>query len=127
MGDEIIAVSEVAGLGFDQRRVGKHVAVLVQQQNVALEARRGGAVEKHQMADLRRHLFQVVPLRGGNQPLQGQVVEFDGAQYVGVDQLRDGGRAASGRLLGVGVFADQQEGDDAENRNDSQASCRGSP
>ena len=72
------------------------------------------------MTDLRRHLFQVVPLRSGNQALQAQVIEFDGAQYVGIDQLGNGGCAACGRLLGTGAFADQQERDDAQNRDHGQ-------
>ncbi|MNP51260.1 hypothetical protein D3C76_1455660 [compost metagenome] len=123
MGEEIITVSEIARFGLDQRRIGQHITVFVQQQNVALEARRSGTVEQYQMADLRRDLLEVVPLRGGDQALQGQVIKLDRAQHIGVDQLRDGGCTAGGRLMGVGVFADQQKGDDANNRNDRQAAA----
>ncbi|MNV32284.1 hypothetical protein D3C71_1236170 [compost metagenome] len=97
--------------------------MLVQQQDVALVARSGGAVEQHQMTDLRCNLFKVVPLGGGDQALQGQVIELDRTQDIGIDQLRDGGRAACGGLLGVGVFADQQESDDAQDRDDGQGTA----
>ena len=120
VGEEIIAVGEVARFGLDSRRVGDHIAVFVEQQNVALEARGGRAVEQRQMADLRGDILQVIALGGGDQALQGQVVQLDGAQDIGVDQLGDGGGTAGGRLLSVGVLADQQERDDAQNRDHGQ-------
>ncbi|MNM97755.1 hypothetical protein D3C81_1102690 [compost metagenome] len=97
--------------------------MLVQQQDVALVARGGGAVEQRQMTNLRRNLFQVVPLGSGDQALQGQIIELDRTQDIGIDQLRNGGRAACGDLLGVGVFADQQKSDDAQDRDDRQGAA----
>ena len=51
--EEVIAVGKVARFRLDPRRIGNDVAVFVEQQNVALEARGGRAVEQRQMTDLR--------------------------------------------------------------------------
>ena len=64
--------------------------------------------------------MQIIALGGSDQALQGQVVQLDRAQHIGVDQLRDGGGAAGRRFLSVGVLADQQERDDAQNRDHGQ-------
>ncbi|CAI8880368.1 hypothetical protein EMIT0P260_40041 [Pseudomonas sp. IT-P260] len=94
--------------------------MLVQQEDVALETRGGRAVEQRQMANLRGDVAQVIALGGGDQALQGQVVQLDRAQDVGVDQLGDGGGAAGGRFLSVGVLTNQQKSDDAQNRDHGQ-------
>jgi hypothetical protein len=72
--------------------------MLVQQEDVALETRGGRTVEQRQMANLRGDVAQVIALGGGDQALQGQVVQLDRAQDVGVDQLGDGGGTAGGRF-----------------------------
>ncbi|MNE81884.1 hypothetical protein D3C80_1785660 [compost metagenome] len=75
------------------------------------------------MANLRRHLFQIVPLRGSDQSLQRQIVKFHRAQHIGVDQLRNSRGAAGSGLLSVGVFANQQERDNAQNCDNRQGAA----
>ncbi|MNP75426.1 hypothetical protein D3C76_1724860 [compost metagenome] len=70
MSQEVITVGEVPRLRGHQGGVGDHVAILVQQQQVAFETCGAGAIEQHQVTDLCRHLLQVVTLGGGNQALQ---------------------------------------------------------
>ena len=112
MGLKIISVGKVTQLGRQQGRIGNHLAGRVQQQDIALVGRRRGTIEQHQVPDAFGNVLQVSALGSGYQAFEGHVVQFDIAQHVSVDQLRDGVGGALGRLQGVGMFTNQQRSHD---------------
>jgi len=86
---EVIAVGKIAWGGLQGGRIGDHCAIGIQQQHFTFERRSGGQVKLHQVLDICGNLGQVLTLPGSNQPFEGQVVEFDVTQHVGIDQLRN--------------------------------------
>ncbi|MCY1452777.1 hypothetical protein D9M71_697250 [compost metagenome] len=96
MGLEVLAVGKVACPGFSRSRVGEHVALLVEQQDVTLVGGGGGTIEQGQMTYLRGNLHEVITAGGRDQAKQRHVVEFDVTQDIGFDQLHDIGGGAAG-------------------------------